>query len=114
MRRVLLLYKDLNTRKLIQNRFELAGFWVISNYEQALQADDFDLLIKEDDNEISLGNGFLGLPTIQITNKVLVNLDSEQIVYVKKPFRPSELVIKAKILLTDKQGIDFAAVKKSA
>jgi len=114
MQRVLLCYKDLNTKNLIQDRFEIEGFSVISSYEQTLLATDFDLLVKEDDSALVLDDSFLELPIIQITNKMLRNIDSEQIVYVEKPFRPSELVIKAKILLSATHGIDIAAVKKSA
>jgi len=96
MFRVLLAYDDNNTELLLKKRFEQEGFCVVEDLDSIELEPKPDIIITE--AELTWVDE-LNIPIIKI-GKEPVNLSgSAKVAYLNKPFRPSELIAKARLLI---------------
>lgn len=111
MFRVLLAYKDINTQSLLKDRFEQEGFEVFDYNDSTTKLDYFDILVCEDDFELEFE---LDMPTIKIAKYYTNTKGSSLIAYVNKPFRPAEVLLKARLLLKNNPRNSPNNVRKTA
>ena len=107
MFRVLLAYNDSNTKSLLKKKFEQDGFSVVEYIDCVWLEPNLDLIIADDG--IALSDN-IDIPILRITKETLNMTDSAKIAYINKPFRPTELVLKARLLLE----ISYKNVRKTA
>ncbi len=112
MFRVLLVYQDINTQSLLKDKFEQEGFEVFIHSDLNIMLEQsFDILICEDDLEIKPK---LDIPIVKIAKYYTNIKDSSLLAYVNKPFRPTEVILKARLLARSKFGINTNNVRKTA
>ena len=96
MYRVLLAYNDINTKSLLKARFEQDGFEVLEYIDGNRLEHNLDIIITDED---IVAFEDIEIPVLKITKENILNNNPAKKAFVKKPFRPSELVLKARLLL---------------